>query len=41
MGDKSPKSKEKNKKQDTKNKAHDKAVAAEKAKPKEPAVKKK
>ncbi len=40
MGDKSPKAKDKNKKQDTKSKDQKKAVAAEKAKSKNPPVKK-
>lgn len=35
MGDKSPKAKDKAKKQDTKEKAHKQAVAAEKARPKQ------
>jgi hypothetical protein len=41
MGDKSPKAKDKAKKQDTKEKDQKKATAAEKAKPKDPNVKKK
>jgi hypothetical protein len=41
MGDKSPKAKDKNKKQDTKNKSDKKAAAVEKARPKDPVIKKK
>ncbi len=41
MGDKSPKAKDKAKKQDTKDKDQKKAAAVEKAKPKDPNAKKK
>lgn len=41
MGDKSPKAKDKAKKQHDTDKDHKKAAAVEKAKPKEPNVKKK
>lgn len=41
MGDKSPKAKDKAKKQDNSNKAQKQAAAVEKAKPKDPNLKKK